>query len=172
MKLRVRYLAAAAVTALAAVALPGTASAAGIPWQTYRTTPWTDAPGAVCAFGVTTAIVKDQEQYRNLRTYPNGDPKLQEYRGPLIVRYTNTSTGKSAVADLSGYGWFHYLPDGALDIGIPSHFDATVKVGNVGQPPGEWILTGRSEVTVTASGAIGIRLSRHATERNMCDELS
>ncbi len=132
---------------------------------------WADAPGAVCTFGVTTSIVVDQEQERVLASYPDGDPKLQEFRGPLVVRYTNTSTGQSVVRDLSGYGWFHYGTDGSSEAFIASHIGVTVPVGNTGYPAGEWVLTGQSVVSIDSSGTINVRLL-HATAENLCRTLS
>jgi hypothetical protein len=153
----------------AATASAATGTSGG--WQTYRTAPWTDAPGAVCSFGVAATPVVDQEQDRTLATYPNGDPQLQEFRGPLFVRYTNMSTGASVVRDLSGYGWFHYGSDGSIDAFIASHIGLTVDVGNAGFPAGEWVISGRSEVTVSSSGTIGVRLI-DATAENLCQTLS
>ena len=166
--------AASAAPASAAPASAATASAAtasSVPWQQYRTAPWTDAPGAVCTFGVTTSILVDQEQERILASYPNGQPKLQEFRGPLVVRYTNTSTGQSVVRDLSGYGWFHYGADGSNEALIASHIGVTVPVGNTGFPAGEWVLTGQSLVSVDSAGTISVQLL-HATAENLCTTLS
>lgn len=156
-------------TAGTATASAATASTAG--WQPYRTAPWTDSPGAVCSFGVAATPVVDQEQFRTLASYPNGDPRLQEFRGPLFVQYTNMSTGATVVRDLSGYGWFHYGSDGSIDAFIASHIGVTVHVGNAGFPSGEWVISGRSEVTVSSSGTIGVRLI-DATAENLCQTLS
>lgn len=162
---------------VAALCVPATASAAtaasdsGAAWHPYRTAPWTDAPGAVCTFGVAATIVTDQEQDRTLASYPNGDPRLQEFRGPLVIRYTNQATGDSVVRDLSGYGWFHYGSDGSIDALIASHIGLTIPVGNSGFPAGEWVITGRSEVTVSSAGAINVRLI-NATAENLCQTLA
>jgi hypothetical protein len=171
---RVLATAAAALIAAAASGLPSAQAAtvgSSDGWLPYRTAPWTDAPGGVCAFGVTTAIVDDQEQYRTLATYPDGSPELQEFRGPLVIRYTNTSSGASVVRDLSGYAWFHYDADGGLEALVASHIAVTVPVGNTGFPPGEWVISGRSEVTLDSAGAINVRLI-HATAENLCTTLS
>jgi hypothetical protein len=159
---------------VAVLGVPATASAAsdsGVAWLPYRTAPWTDAPGAVCTFGVAATIVTDQEQFRTLASYPNGNPRLQEFRGPLVIRYTNQATGESVVRDLSGYGWFHYGSDGSIDAFIASHIGVTVPVGNSGFPAGEWVITGRSEVTVSSAGAIDVRLI-NSTAENLCQTLS
>jgi hypothetical protein len=162
------------VALLIAVGVPATASAAsdsGAAWQPYHTALWTDAPGAACTFGVAVTIMTDQEQYRTLSSYPSGNPRLQEFRGPLVIRYTNQATGDSVVRDLSGYGWFHYGSDGSIDAFIASHIGVTVPVGNSGLPAGEWVITGRSEVTVSSAGAINVRLI-NATAENLCQTLA
>ena len=173
--MRLRHLAAAPCVVLAAtLSVPAAASAANaspVPWQPYRTSPWTDAPGSVCTFGVATTIVTDQEQYRTLASYPDGSPKVQEFRGPLAVRYTNTSTNESVVRDLSGYAWFRYGADGGTGAFIASHIGLTVPVGNAGFPPGEWVITGQSVVTIASSGTINVQLL-HATAENLCRTLS
>jgi hypothetical protein len=125
------------------------------------------APVAVLA----ATIVADQEQYRTLASYPDGSPRVQEFRGPLVVRYTNTSTNESVVRDLSGYGWFHYGEDGGNHAFIASHIGVTVPMGNTGFPPGEWVITGQSEVSISSSGAINVQLL-HATAENLCRKLS
>lgn len=147
------------------------AIASSIPWEPYVTQPWNDAPGAVCTFGVAATIVRQREQYRTLSSYPNGSPQLQEFRGPLFVRYTNTSTGESVVRNLSGYAWFYYPAGGGLDALVASHIDVTVPVGNNGFPAGEWIISGRSLVIVDSAGAINI-VPIHATTENICSTLS
>lgn len=147
------------------------AAASTIPWKTYRTKPWYDAPGKVCAFGVKTAIVRDGEQYRTLSSYPDGSPEVQEFRGPLIVRYINASTGKSAVGNLSGYGWYYYPKSGGYDAYAPSHVGVTVPIGNRGFPAGEWIISGQSDLIVDGTGAIDIVLI-HATAQDMCRTLA
>lgn len=149
----------------------GDAAASTVPWKRYRTKPWHDAPGKVCAFGVNATIVRDREQYRTLSSYPNGHPRIQEFRGPLLVRYTNTSTGKSTVGNLSGYGWFYYPADGGLDAYAASHIGVTIPVGNHGFPAGEWIVSGRSLLIVGRTGAINLVLI-HATTENICRTLS
>jgi hypothetical protein len=159
------------LTAAALAAPAATASAASIPWQTYRTSPWTDQPGQVCAFGVAVTIVKDGEQERVLESYPDGSPELQEFRGPLYVRYTNQSTGASVIGNLSGYGWFTYESDGAIDAYVQQHIGLTVKVGNTGWPAGEWVISGQANVTVSPAGQISVQL-HHAKADNICADLS
>jgi hypothetical protein len=67
--------------------------------------------------------------------------------------------------------WFYYGTDGSLDAFIASHIAVTVHVGNVGWPAGEWDISGQSEVTISAAGAINVKLI-HATAENLCQTLS
>jgi len=159
------------LTAAALAAAPATAFAHSIPWQPYRTSPWTDQPSQVCTFGVAATIVKDGEQVRTLQSYPDGSPEVQEFRGPLYVRYTNQSSGKSMVGDLSGYGTFTYQSDGATDAQVQQHIGLTVNVGNIGWPAGEWIISGKANVTVSPTGQVSIQLD-HAKADNVCVDLS
>ena len=167
-----RVLALLALTGAALASAPATAFADTIPWQAYRTAPWTDQPGQVCTFGVAATIVKDGEQERILESYPDGSPEVQEFRGPLFVRYTNESTGKSMVGNLSGYGWFTYEPDGAVDVYAPQHVGWTVDVGNDGWPAGQWIFSGRTYLTTSPTGQVSIRLLDNAKASNVCTDLS
>jgi hypothetical protein len=159
------------LTAAGLAAAPATASADSIPWQPYRTSPWTDQPGQVCAFGVAVTIVKDAEQVRTLQSYPDGSPEVQEFRGPLYVRYTNQSSGKSVVGNLSGYGWFTYESDGAIDAYVQQHIGLTVKAGNIGWPAGEWVISGKANVIVSPTGQVSVQL-HHAKSDNICADIS
>jgi hypothetical protein len=158
-------------TATALAAAPAIASADSVPWQPYRTSPWTDQPGQVCVFGVAATIVKDGEQVRTLQSYPDGSPEVQEFRGPLYVRYTNQSSGKSVVGNLSGFGLFTYEPDGAIDASIQQHIGLTVNVGNIGWPAGEWVISGKANVTLSPTGQVSIQLD-HAKADDICADLS
>lgn len=172
--MRLRHMAAVpAMLAATVLAVPTGASAAShtIPWHRFRTAPWHDVPGKVCTFGVSAKPVRDGEQTRVLARYPNGKPEVQEFRGPLYVRYTNTHTGKSVTRNLSGYGWFFYKRSGAVRFFAPSHFGYTVYVGNKGFPAGEWVINGQAWARVSSTGDVHIQLL-HATAENLCRTLS
>ena len=174
---RRRVLSIAATVAAAALLSPTAAAAAGpspssgAGWQPYRSTPFEDPAGTVCSFGVSATPVRDEEEYRTLASYPDGSPRLQEFRGPLFFRYTNESTGESVVRDLSGRGWFRYGQDGGLRALILDHIGVTVHTGNVGFPAGEWVVNGKSQVTITPDGNRTIKLM-DATAENLCDTLA
>ena len=172
--MRLRHIVAVLVLLAATVlAAPATAGAAShpVPWHRFRTAPWHDAPGKVCTFGLSGTPVKDREQTRILARYPNGKPRVQEFRGPLYVRYTNTHTGKTLTRNLSGYGWFFYGPSGGVRFFVPGHVGLTVDVGNKGYPAGEWVITGQAWVRINSAGDTRIH-PLHASAENLCRTLS
>jgi hypothetical protein len=75
------------------------------------------------------------------------------------------------LGNLSGYGWFCYPAGGGAGIYAPSHFGATVPVGNRGFPVGGWVISGPSLLIAGSTGAVNIVLI-HATAKNICRALS
>jgi len=142
------------------------------PWQTYRAGPLNYSAGEVCSFPLSAVPVKDGEQYRTLKYYPDGSPELQEYRGPLYARFTNEATGKSVTPNLSGYGWFH-LADGTGAVRQALYLNnggTTIKVGNRGFPAGYWVEHGQILITDNGQGSKVIHVI-HATLENLCQTL-
>jgi hypothetical protein len=86
-------------------------------------------------------------------------------------RFTNTSNGRSAVRDVSGYGrlrklsnggsvWFF---DGGASIGVP--------IGNTAFPAGSYIVHGRFRLTIRPDGTRDLP-HLHADVENLCDTLA
>ncbi|GAA4516757.1 hypothetical protein GCM10023191_088210 [Actinoallomurus oryzae] len=138
-------------------------------WVPYRTQPF-DAVGR-CSFTVHADIVQDEEEVRTDATFPDGSPRIQEFRGPLVIRLTNTANGKSAVRDVSGYGRVVNMQNGGaiwyfgqgVAIGIP--------IGNKAYPAGYYVVHGRSWYTIRPDGTRDIK-DRHADVENMCRTLA
>ncbi len=172
MRLRRFLTAAACGVATAAVAPAASASVTTVPpWQPYRSSAFEDPAGNPCQFAVRATPVRDQEQYRTLAAYPNGDPEVQEFRGPLWVRYTNETTGRSVIRDLSGYAVFHYGQDGGVEASFFRHGGVTVHPGNVGYPAGEWVFTSPFALSIAADGSRTI-VQPHPAAENLCRTLS
>lgn len=156
-------------------AIAGTVLSLGAPaasagdWQPYRTQPfvYTDT----CPFPIRGDAVTDEEETRVDSTLPDGSPRVQEFRGPLVMRFTNTSTGVSAVRDLSGYGRIHYFTDG----GSAGYFDPNVgfriPIGNRGYPAGYYVLHGKVRATIAADGTRELGNLNHATIEDLCKTL-
>ncbi|MCP2339346.1 hypothetical protein [Actinomadura rupiterrae] len=146
---------------------PSASAAARREWRPYSAKPFVDV--GVCSFTVRGDIVRDEEEVRTLSTYPNGKVKWEEFRGPLVVRFTGN--GHSVVRDVSGYAWFHYLKDGTLHGRLDGGLSIRVKQGNAGYPAGDYIIHGRFTIVVKADGNRIIHPG-HATVENLCDTLA
>jgi hypothetical protein len=132
---------AAAIVAVTA----GTASASGPGgggWEPTSTPPFVIPAGDVCAFEVKGDILKDREKMRTPATYPDGSPKVQDFAGVLVIRYTNTSNHKSVVRDATGTIRVYYLEDGTRILQLHGHNALPIKAANVGFPGGDYITHG------------------------------
>ena len=158
----------------AALIAPPAATAAppaGNGWQPYRQAPVSLAAGTVCAFGVDSAPVRDEEYFRTLTSYPDGSPRLEEYTGPLVVRFTNHATGHSVVRDLSGTAFFYYGSDGSLVVPWHGGGNISVHTGNVGYPAGDWMFTGNYVLLVGSDGNRAV-VQANGTRENLCATLA
>src|SRR5690349_5236059 len=106
----------ALVLAAAIVGVSAAPAAASAPggggWEPTSTPPFVIPAGAVCPFEIKGDIVKDRERMRTPATYPDGSPKVEDFEGVLVIRYTNTSNHKSVVRDATGSIRVYYLEDG------------------------------------------------------------
>ncbi|GAA3283162.1 hypothetical protein Dvina_48365 [Dactylosporangium vinaceum] len=132
--------------AAAIVAVTATPAAASGPggggWEPSSTPPFVLAAGAVCAFEVKGDIVRDRERMRTLATHPDGTPKVQDFEGVLVIRYTNTSNHKSVVRDATGSIRLISLEDGTRIQQLHGHNALPVKASNTGFPGGDYITHG------------------------------
>ena len=171
---------AATTTAAAALALLGTGLGAA---PALADTPWTPyhqgdvlvpATRSTCAFDVQETVIEDREFYRTTATYPDGSPKEQLFRGELVMRYTNLSTGASVVHDLGGTGVFAYNPDGSPASLTSSHgpFGATLPAGSTPYT-GLYVVSGKgTSVTFNADGTRTLTLGPNGSSIDVCAELA
>src|SRR6187402_1529280 len=96
------FVLAAAMVAVSAVPAAASGSGSGGGWEPTSTPPFVIAAGDVCSFEVKGDIVRDRERMRTPATYPDGSPKVQDFEGVLVIRYTNTGNHKSVVRDATG----------------------------------------------------------------------
>ena len=160
------------ITAVTGIALTLIAPAAGAAgrggWTPYRTQPF-DSAGR-CSFTVHGDIVKDEEEIRTVAAFPDGTPRIQEFRGPLVIRFTNTSNGRSAVRDVSGYGRLRTLADGGSVWFFDGGASIGVPIGNTAFPAGSYIVHGRFRLTIAPDGTRDLP-HLHAHVENLCDTL-
>jgi hypothetical protein len=162
-----------AVTAGAAVLAgsPAAFAESPSPWQPFHSEPFTLVAGDVCAFAVHGDIVSDHELVRTLQTYPDGSPREQEFVGPLVIRYTNLSSGKSVERNLTGTGWWFFDQDGTIRGHGVGHLGIAIHAGNTSPPPGEYVLTGAFDFILHPDGIRSFSI-QGGTVENLCQTLA
>jgi hypothetical protein len=138
-------------------------------WQPFRTQPF-DSIGR-CSFTVHGDVVKDEEEVRTDATFPDGSPRIQEFRGPLVIRFTSTGNGRSAVRDVSGYGRLRERSDGGSAWFLDGGASIGVPIGNTAFPAGSYIVHGRFRLTIQPDGTRDLP-HLHADVENLCDTLA
>jgi len=155
-------------------AVPAAASASGQGgggWEPTSTPPFVIPAGEVCAFEVKGDIVRDREWTRTPATYPDGSPRVQDFAGVLVIRYTNTSNHRTVIRDATGTIRVYHLPDGTRISQLHGHNAVPVKASNVGFPGGDYITHGDFVVIRHPDGnrEIPVRLG---TMENLCETLA
>lgn len=176
MRRRVMTMAVSGVLTALAVATAGPAVAHGCPWKPYHQEDvLVTAAKSTCAFDVQETVVKDREEYRTTETYADGTPKEQVFRGDLVMRFSNTSTGKSVVHDLGGTGVFVYNADGSPASLTSQHgpFGATLPGGSTPMT-GIYVVSGKgTRVAFNADSTRTLTLGKHGeVVADVCAELS
>ena len=175
MRKRVMSLTATALAAATAVAtVAGPASADGAPWVRYEQADLLiPAARSTCAFDVQQTVLEDREYYRDVEHYPDGTVRTQQWRGPLVMRYTNVSSGASVVRDLSARATVHYRPDGSMASMVSEHgaFGATMPAGST-PATGLFVLDGRgTTLTLHPDGTRSFTLGPKGTAENVCEAI-
>lgn len=162
-------MAAAIVAVTAGAATASTSNGGG--WEPTSTPPFVIPAGDVCSFEVKGDILKDREWMRTPATYPDGSPKVQDFKGVLVIRYTNTSNGKSVVRDATGSIRVYSLPDGTRISQLKGNNALPIKASNVGFPGGDYITHGDIVVIRHPDGnrEVPVRLG---TMENLCKTLA
>jgi hypothetical protein len=163
-----------AAVIVAVTAVPAAASASrpgGGGWEPTSTPPFVIPAGEVCSFEVKGDIIRDREWMRTPATYPDGSPKVQDFAGVLVIRYTNTSNHRTVIRDATGTIRVYYLPDGTRISQLHGHNAVPVKASNVGFPGGDYITHGDFVVIRHPDGnrEIPVQLG---TMENLCETLA
>jgi hypothetical protein len=105
--------ASAAAGMLLAVAATAASAAEGTGWRPTHTDPFEFAAGALCPFGLKGDILYDRELTRVTASYPDGSPKVEEFTGPLGIRFHNEANGKFVDRDITGFTRLLHQEDGS-----------------------------------------------------------
>lgn len=155
-------------SALARAAAPTTTHAGG--WQRAPSDGFVSPAGDLCSFALRSETRFDRVFVRTTRTFPDGDPRRQEYAGPLVVRLVDQRTGVAVRRDLSGRAVATYRADGSYDFAISGPAAVGFHEGD-GLPRGYYVLRGFHVVRFAADGTRTVLVDR-GTERNVCRDLS
>lgn len=142
-------------------------------WHRYHQADVDYRRGDVCRFAVHGHVLRDREFYRNVNFWPNGKIRTQLYRGPLVFRWKNVSTGRSVVRDQSGRAYVEYHRNGdfASLNALSGHFGAGMSKGS--RPSrGLFYVGGRwTSVVVNQDGTSTLTLGPRGTAENLCTTL-
>jgi hypothetical protein len=162
----------AALTAVVLAAGAAPAAATGFePWKPYRSEPWTAPAGKYCTFPLQLDIVADQEEVRVTARYPDGSVRAEEYRGELIVGFTNVETGERIQRDVSGRGAATYYQDGnTASFGGVGPFGIGFRAED-DYPQGYYVLNGVHNITYDKDGTKHMAIAV-GPEENVCETLT
>ena len=162
------------VIALAVVAgaFAGTAPAnAGSGWEPWPSAPFDQAAGESCDFAVHGDPIVDEVVVKTVTTYPDGSPKVQLAKGPLIYRLTNLDTGATVDADASGSAVFEFFPDDSSVWHVIGPVIATLRAGRSNIPRGIWTIHGAYDVAFSPTNFTTITI-RHGWVHDVCADLA
>ncbi|MCF2529185.1 hypothetical protein [Yinghuangia soli] len=151
-------LASAVAAAVLCTALPANAAPAK---EIVPADGWEPAPpvpdyfwdaGTRCDFPVRSTAVLDEVVQKVIRRHPDGKPSLVAYRGPLLVRITNTVAAKSHVVDAGGSALVEYRPDGSQMWHIVGPVLTTFRENGGTLPRGLYRLDGVYTLDIDATG--------------------
>jgi hypothetical protein len=169
MKLRVRFVCAVAAAIL--LASGATASAQGSP-RIFQPSGPMDLPAGYCAFPVHVDTVFNKEYIDHQWTNPDGSLTIL-FTGALVLRVTNTTTGKTITVNASGPLKVTIYPDGSVSgtpLGRFFHWFDQTDQQRFGVP-GLALFTGRVTATIDSAGNItSASYTGHVTD--LCAALS
>ncbi|GCD93024.1 hypothetical protein [Embleya hyalina] len=100
-------------------------------------------------------------------THPDGRPRLVAYKGPLVLRITNTNTGASTDVDASGSALVEYRTDGSQMWRARGPVPAGWAENGGNMPRGLYRLDGVYSLEIAASGTKTLSME-HGTAEPLC----
>ncbi|MFD7241202.1 hypothetical protein [Streptomyces massasporeus] len=136
-------------------------------WEPAPSAPWDVGAGVRCDFPVHGEPVVDEVEQRVLSTHPDGSVRRVAYRGDLVVRVTNTATGASHDADVSGSAVVEHRRDGSQFWAVRGPVLVGVGEGRGSLPRGLYVVDGVFTMDIGADGFKDVRLV-HGTTDDLC----
>jgi hypothetical protein len=143
-------------------------------WTPYHQSDIHYEAGRRCDFPLEGKVVLDREEYRDVSHWGNGQVRTQEWRGALVIRWTNLDSGESVRRDQSARAFVEYAEDGAMEslTSLRGAFGAGLPEGS--HPgKGAYVVDGRwSSVILEDDGTRTIALGPRGTLENLCETLA
>ncbi|XVV16382.1 hypothetical protein ACQP2X_19070 [Actinoplanes sp. CA-131856] len=174
---RTIFAAVLAVSLVAGAVSPAAATPAGPAkgvdegWVPAPTPPFSQVAGLTCDFAFRAEPVVDEVVTKVLRRYPDGAVRWDAYKGALVVRVTNSGTGQSYDADVSGSAVVEHTADGGETWNVVGPVLLGVRDGGGNIPRGLWVIDGVYRLEISASGYRTVTML-HGRRDNVCDHLS
>lgn len=146
----------------------------GTRWVPYHQPDVHLPAGDSCVFAVKGSVTRDHEFYRNVSFYSDGTPRTQLFKGPLYIRWTNKSTGRSVLRNQSGRAILEYAVGGSFSslIARTGHFSTGMPAGST---PGKglYYVGGRwSSVQINDDDTRTLVLGPRGGAENLCETLA
>lgn len=165
-----------ALTALATVVVgapPASAaslSGEGPAWEPAPSAPWDVAAGVRCDVAVHGEPIVDEVVRRVLARHPDGSPKQVAYKGDLVVRVTNTTSGAFYDADVSGSAVVDHRPDGSQFWTVRGPVLVGVGEGRGNLPRGLYVVDGVYTLDISSDGYKSVNLA-HGSVTDICNRV-
>jgi hypothetical protein len=110
--------------------------------------------------------------FATVRKHPDGSPHLQEITGPLVMRFTNTDTGRSVVRNLTGTGLLDNGSDGSLTLYLVGGHMAVGLAATDPGGPAFLVFTGSRHAVVFGADGSRTPIYGHGPVENLCATLA
>ena len=120
-------------------------------WERWEQPEWTAGAGVYCDFALRLEVIHQDIERRTLQTYPDGQIKLEQYRGPLTNYFVNDSTGEKTFHDASGKMRVEYYSDGEMKTMTMLGPVGAGFTKSDGPPRGYYVMDGYHVITVSRS---------------------
>lgn len=164
-----RLLASVLLAVVLAIGFVAPVAASGPTRDVYAIGAGTLPAGEACAFPLAFEPIVANAHTLTFPEQPDGTVR-EQVSGRIVVRFTNTNTGKSVVYNISGPGRFVYYPDGSFTLTNygPTFSWQTPAEGG----PTAFLQHGRMVTQVDSPDFLFIVTERHGKTTDLCAVLS
>ncbi|MEO3765159.1 hypothetical protein [Streptomyces sp. B5E4] len=140
-------------------------------WRPVDYPPVNYPAGERCDFPFRTEPLLDETMVKTVATYPDGSPKTELYKGALVVRVTNLTTGATYDADAGGRSIVRYAPDGGHTYYASGPFLVGFLEDQGNLPRGEYLIDGVYTFEFDAAGQRTVTWVGEKKLTDVCDQI-